>query len=208
MNGLGITGTNAHVVLESGPPEPGEKRPESGHDRAHVLCLSGHTEAALRQADGWAGHLTSTDASIEDVCYTAARRRSHLEHRLAVVAGGARGLHGQLAAWRVGEPASGVFAGQVRPVAAWKTAFVFPGAGGQWPGMGRRLFEAEPVFRQAMEACAAAVKRNGGPDILAEIDRPAETSRLGAIDILQPPLWAVQVGSPRCGRPGASGQMP
>jgi acyl transferase domain-containing protein/acyl carrier protein len=192
--GLGITGTNAHVVLESSPHETGAARVEPPADVAQVLCLSAHTEAALRaQADQWADRLASTDAPGADLCYTAARRRTHLEHRLAVVARGVGGLNAQLAAWRSGEPAAGVVQGRVRPVAAWKTVFVFSGAGGQSPGMGRQLSETEPVFRQMIEGCAAAVERNGGLDLLAEIDRPAETSRLGSIDVLQPPLWAVQV---------------
>ncbi len=70
---------------------------------------------------------------------------------------------------------------------------VFSGVGSQWAGMGRRLRDEEPVFRDALLAADAAVREINGWSVLEEIDAPPESSRLTRIDIMQPAIFSVQV---------------
>ena len=74
-----------------------------------------------------------------------------------------------------------------------KVAFVFPGQGSQWLGMGRQLLAGEPSFRAALERCDEAVRELSGWSVIEELAAPAEASRLGRIDVVQPVLFALQV---------------
>ena len=101
VNGLALTGMNVHVVLEEAPPAA---RIETPAPPAYILPVSAASETALRQrARDVAAKLE--DASLGDLCYTAAVRRSHLPHRLAVVGRDAAELRERLEAYARGEEA-------------------------------------------------------------------------------------------------------
>ncbi len=97
--------------------------------------------------------------SSPDICYTASVRRSHHEHRLALVA------HSHL---EFTERIQGFLKSEVVvPFASFgskvsdhrsKLVFGFPGQGSQWVGMGRQLMESEPVFRATLEQYAQAMQ--------------------------------------------------
>ncbi|MEU0878761.1 beta-ketoacyl synthase N-terminal-like domain-containing protein [Lentzea sp. NPDC005914] len=179
VSSFGISGTNVHVVL-TGPPsgvvaEPG--------DRPRVLTLSAKSVAALRtSAEAYVEFL---DEAVEDVCYTAAVRRDHHEHRLAVTGTTAAELQAGLRAFLDGRTTSGE--ATQRP----QLVFLFPGQGSQWRGMGRELYETSPAFRAALDECDAAVREEAGwsvADVLTGAEPWQET-----INVIQPLLWAVQV---------------
>ena len=69
--------------------------------------------------------------------------------------------------------------------------FVFSGHGSQWPRMGCGLF-SEPAFRGAIERWDRAIRRQAGWSLLRELAAPAGRSRLGAVEIAQPAIVAVQ----------------
>jgi acyl transferase domain-containing protein len=190
VSGFGITGTNAHVVLQAATAPNGKRAADPPR---HLITLSAHTAAAVREhASAWQGFLSGAE-SLTDIAYTATRRRTHGEYRLAVAAANAAEMAEKLGAWAGGEEVEGLVAGRVLGVTQWKTAFVFSGAGGQWLGMGQSLFESEPVFRDAIEACDAALRRQGGPALIDEIFATPQTSRLAEFEVLQPMIWAVQL---------------
>ncbi|MEZ4454016.1 MAG: acyltransferase domain-containing protein, partial [Nannocystaceae bacterium] len=71
---------------------------------------------------------------------------------------------------------------------------VFPGQGGQWPGMGLALARREAVFRDALEACDAALRPLLGAPLWDLLEAPATASRLtGDVTAIQPAIFAVQV---------------
>jgi acyl transferase domain-containing protein len=121
-------------------------------------------------------------------------RRSHHEHRLSVVGQTRQEVGEGLAAYLRGEERAGVEAGQASAGARPKVVFVFPGQGGQWVGMGRELLEREAVFRTAMEACDRAIQSEAGFSVMAELRAGESTSRLEQIEVLQPVLFALEVG--------------
>ncbi len=186
VSSFGWSGTNAHVVLEEAPA------PARGMDAhggaARILPVSARGEEALRiLADAWRERLAGAAAEeLRDLAFTAARRRSHHDHRLAAVgrtgAELARGLEAALATRLMprGEVVS-------------RIAFVFPGQGSQWLGMGRSLLREERAFREAIERCEAAIAAEAGWSLLSELQAPPERSRLREIDVVQPTLFAIEV---------------
>ncbi|MBV9771244.1 MAG: type I polyketide synthase, partial [Bryobacterales bacterium] len=151
VNSFGISGSNAHVVVEAAPPDLRVPSPSAG--AALLLALSAQTEQSLEQnARAYLELLETENPNLWDLCYSAGQRRTHHDHRLAVVARTREELGEQLAAYIAGEARQGVIAGRKaeehpRPV------FVFSGVGTHWLGMGRGLCQQEPVFRDAMERC-------------------------------------------------------
>ena len=155
VNSFGISGTNAHVVLEEAPRRPA---PEGGPERPHdLLVLSGGGRAILEaQALRYAQHLEDhPEQRLGDVCHTARAGRTHAAERLSIVAGSRAALVGELRAFAAGAedlPLSTV--GRARP-AGRKLAFLFTGQGSQYAGMGRGLYDTEPVFREVIDRCDA-----------------------------------------------------
>ena len=191
VSSFGITGTNAHVILESAP------------ERAHVIdetdaprlyLLSARSGAALEQAAAsWRKGIAeqSWPESMLDLAFTAANRRTHHPCRLAVVAHDRADLDTQLRSWLAQEGNQATHSGRVA-TAESGVVFVFPGQGGQWLGMGMELLQHEPVFREAMMRCDRALQPHTGWSVFDEIGTPAE-ARMNEIDRVQPALFAVMV---------------
>ncbi len=142
VSSFGISGTNAHVILEEPP------RVEAAVSEGEVLAplvLSARTEGALQaQAARWAGWLAAhPEARWSDAVASAALHRSHFESRAAVVEVSA------LQALARGEEHPGLH--RDARVGRSRVAFLFTGQGSQFVGMGRELYEASPVFRQALD---------------------------------------------------------
>ncbi|WP_052745479.1 type I polyketide synthase [Allosalinactinospora lopnorensis] len=160
VSAFGISGTNAHLVLEEAPPRDeagsGVPAPSAGVAPELPWLVSGRSEAALRaQARRlYARVREDPDAGIADVGFSLAATRTHFEHRAAVIAGGREQLLEGLRALGEGEPAPNTVQGLV-PSDPGGAAFLFTGQGSQHPGMGRELYKAFPVFAEALdEICA------------------------------------------------------
>jgi acyl transferase domain-containing protein/NADPH:quinone reductase-like Zn-dependent oxidoreductase/NADP-dependent 3-hydroxy acid dehydrogenase YdfG/acyl carrier protein len=204
VSAFGISGTNAHVVLEGVPGSLAQD--ESGvPGRAQLLTLSAHCAEALRaMAERYRASLTDEaddGASLSEVCYTAGVKRVQREHRLAVAGRSRAELSEHLEAFLKGESRSGLSYGDVSEVlrggrqssSKTKVAFVFPGQGSQWPGMGRALLEQEPVFLEILQSCETAMRKFVDWSLLEQLTMPPESSRLCEIDVIQPTLFAIQV---------------
>jgi phthiocerol/phenolphthiocerol synthesis type-I polyketide synthase C len=171
--------------------------------RPLLLPLSARAPEALRAlAERWAERFSAQDApALEELAYTASRRRSHHEHRLAVVARDRAELGERLRGFAAGEPGPGVVSGQQR-AGPPKVVFVFPGQGSQWVGMGRELLAEEPVFRQALEECDAAMRPFVGWSLLEQLalDEGAPGYLLERIDVVQPALVSLDIALARLWR--------
>nr|CCE88379.1 polyketide synthase [Sorangium cellulosum] len=195
VSAFGISGTNAHVIVEEAPSR---QAPSAAQEASsYLLPLSAKSAAALTaSARSWQQWLTEGEGKgqrLHDLAYTASVRRSHHEHRLGVVGTSKEEIAGALEAYARGDAPAGVLPGR-----AWSAApqvvFVFPGQGSQWVGMGKRLLEEEPVFRAAVEACDGAILREAGFSVVKELKADERASRLGEIDVVQPVLFAMEVG--------------
>jgi acyl transferase domain-containing protein/surfactin synthase thioesterase subunit/acyl carrier protein len=190
VSSFGISGTNAHIVLEEPPAgEPLEPAPTR---TAELITLSAKTSSALRpQAAALAEHLQAQpELGLADVAYSLIVGRATFDHRWACAAGSRSAL---IEALRGAARAESIMDGEAIVSSAPKVAFVFPGQGSQWLGMGRRLLEEETAFRDAIAACDAAIRAEAGWSILDELHASEGTSRLRRVEVVQPLLFAVQV---------------
>jgi myxalamid-type polyketide synthase MxaE and MxaD len=179
VSSFGFSGTNAHVVIEQ-PPQSAltVSAPELG---PHLLPVSARSTEALQTLTEEYAAILNDAVSLRDVCFTASRRRSHHEHRIAVVAGSAEEMQAGLLTARRGR-----LSGERR-----KLGFVFPGQGGQHAGMARSLLAQESVFRRSIEECHRAFSVYTDWSLL-ELLQGNDESWLGEIDRIQPAIFAVQ----------------
>ncbi|HEX5496861.1 MAG TPA: acyltransferase domain-containing protein [Mycobacteriales bacterium] len=172
-----------------------DDRGDGRGDQAELFTLSAATSVALREFAGrMAGAIDAFDAppAVRDLCGTAARRSRH-RYRLAGVARSAVELSGLLAAYGRGEDPAGLAVSARAVESRPRVAFVFPGQGSQWVGMGRRLLRCEPVFAAAIRECDAAAGAFVDWSLAAELRAGRSVSRFDRIDVVQPVLFAVQV---------------
>ncbi|WP_439896706.1 amino acid adenylation domain-containing protein, partial [Burkholderia ubonensis] len=150
VSAFGASGTNAHLVLEEAPA-PSRPATPSRHN-VHPLVLSAKTPAALRElAARYQRRLEAEpDLDIAAVAYSASTGRSHFAHRLALPVSSLEDTVEKLRAFHAKEPAAAT-----QPAPRVKMAFLFTGQGSQYAGMGRRLYDAYPVFRDAIDRCRA-----------------------------------------------------
>ena len=142
-----------------------------------------YVEWSARVFDYYAELARNEQLALRDVAFTLAGRRAH-EVRLAAVVADRDDACAVLSAaehdnvW-VGPGATG-------PA---QVAFLFPGQGSQHVGMARGLHDAEPVFREIFDQCAAGFAEHLGIDLSAEV---FDGSGLEPTDLAQPALFAVE----------------
>jgi len=156
VSSFGVGGTNAHVVIEEAP----EPEPTPAATGPQVLRLSARTPTALaRSAERLADHLERHPGlSLADVAHTLRVGRKAFGQRLAVVAATL-----PEAVQRLRDPQAAGTSRGTPPAQRHRLAFVFPGQGAQYAGMGSGLYASEPVFREAFDACVAAIETVTGP---------------------------------------------
>ncbi len=155
VSSFGFSGTNSHLIVEEAPaPKLGAQVGRIA--RPQLLVLSAQTTTALRQqAERYAAFLQlAQGVELGDIAFTAATCRSHLPERLTLVAEGADSAADQLSRFVADEEVPGLAVGRFTSGTAPEIGFLFSGQGAQYPGMSRELYETEPVFRAALDACA------------------------------------------------------
>ena len=191
VSAFGFGGTNAHVVLRrhKGAEACGPAT-EDAPCRA-VLTLSARSQASLKAL---AAHVAANPPSdpVEFATSLAARRMTHA-HRLAlpVTRDGVDAVAPALAAWAKGE-ASRAVAGERMGHRPPRLVFAYGGQGSQALGMGRGLYEADPVFRDAFDRIAGLLaKEHDLP--LAEIVFGTDVKRLTRTENAQPAIVALEI---------------
>ncbi|MFC5020423.1 SDR family NAD(P)-dependent oxidoreductase [Streptomyces lienomycini] len=185
ISSFGISGTNAHVIIEQAPEDEPKQGPAGSAALPYVpVLLSAKTEHSLagqaaKLLSWWEGR---PESAVGDVARSLAVERVAFEHRAVVVgAGRAEVLSGLRS---VAEGRGEV----VRAGKGGRSAFLFTGQGAQRLGMGRGLYEAFPVFAEAFDR---VVSELGLP--LADIVWGGDAGRLERTEFAQPALFAFEV---------------
>ena len=97
-----------------------------------------------------------------------------------------------------GRAPPGLFAGRAGSASDRASVFLFAGEGSQWCGMGQRLYEEEPVFRDALATCDRAMRPHLEDSLLTELLAPQSDSRVDDdVEIAAPAVFAIQVALQR-----------
>ncbi|TPQ24188.1 type I polyketide synthase, partial [Streptomyces sporangiiformans] len=162
VSSFGVSGTNAHVILEQAPAPDAAPEIPSGAEPAEggvvPWVLSARSEAALTAQAVRLRSALADDCSPLDVGFSLATTRAALEHRAVVVGEDRAELLRGLDSVAQGAPAAGVVRGVARDDSG-PMAVLFSGQGSQRAGMGRELYEAYPVFAEALDAVCAGFDR-------------------------------------------------
>ncbi len=220
VNSFGISGTNAHVVLEehrNGEAEVPYRNGMSGSARAVAVSLprsiadttapdelrqkrflpvSGKSDGAVQDLAkryvSWLDEHVPQDGEgvdelLSDMAWTAGVGRSHFDRRTGIVFDDGETLRD-----RLGELVEAGTDGSL-PRTASNVAFLYTGQGSQWVGMGRSLYETEPVVKAVMDRCEEVFRDERGASLLDVMwGRNGNTEDLGDTAWEQPALYALQ----------------
>ncbi|MFC1975072.1 SDR family NAD(P)-dependent oxidoreductase [Chloroflexota bacterium] len=201
VNSFGFSGTNVHMVVEEAPEH--SLAPVGAERPMQLLNISAKSEQALKELAGdYAKHLAEhAPVSLADVCFTANTGRSPFAHRLAVVAKSTVQAQEKLDAFVTGKAPAGLLSGQVTNSEPLEVAFLFTGQGSQYVGMGRQLYETQPIFRKTLKQCDELLRPYLEHPLLSilypEQDDPSTTSSgqahlLDQTAYTQPALFALE----------------
>ena len=195
VSGFGISGTNVHLILEEAPAQVEVLGAKPNANGPYLLPFSAHTRRSLLAGlERFRDFLADLADPFADVVYTASARRAHRKHRFAIVTSSAEDARHQIDE----ELRSADLAIRARDSEAPpRIAFVFPGQGSQWYGMGRELLAREKVFRTAIEECDGEIAAITGWSLIDLLENAPDDSWQSAIDRIQPALFAIQVGLAR-----------
>ena len=192
VSSYGFGGTNAHVVIQEGDVR--EKQPNSVERDAHILTFSGTKENALVDYAGRYLRFLEKHPEVDlaDVSYTANAHRAHFAHRVGLVFRNREELIDQLkqvqeSRWET------VNYGKVSPNTNHRIAFLFTGQGAQYVNMGKRLYETQPTFRKAMDACNDILLDHLPQPLLSVIfNENPDAPEIHQTQYTQPALFAIE----------------
>jgi acyl transferase domain-containing protein len=190
VTSLGIGGTNAHIILEEGPPT----LPSSDSRPWQMLTLSAKTGSALEAVTlQMLRHLNMhPNDPMGDVAYTLHVGRQAFPHRRALICRDRADAIASLKTPTAENVFNAVTESESDPV-----VFLFPGQGAQYPHMAKDLYLNEPGFQRQIDFCAEILKSELRLDLQDLLypgaNGPASASdHLGQTQYAQPALFVVE----------------
>ena len=197
VNSFGYGGTNAHILLEAPPEIKRVKAVARRIKRTYRLVpFSARSKDALRDsARRYHNFITcgkGREMDLDTLSYALALRRTHHPFRLSLVVKSKDDLVEKLSLFIKGELTEGMSVGKVLQKPP-ELVFVYTGMGSQCWGMGRGLFDTEPIFRKTFKRCDQSFKKISGWSMLSELYRDEQNSHVNEVWISQPVDFAIQI---------------
>ena len=190
VSAFGISGTNAHLIVEGYEATAPSDEPQERKTR--FLPLSGKTDAALHDlAAQYISWLDEPDDStaLSDMAWTASVGRSHFDYRAGVVFSDAKSLKDGLQAIAARNGASD----DSEPMPPTRIAFLYAGDASRLAGIGKALYDAEPIARAVLDRCDAVVRSERNSSLLdVMFGRDEAVGDLNDAAWAQPALYALQ----------------
>jgi acyl transferase domain-containing protein/thioesterase domain-containing protein/NADP-dependent 3-hydroxy acid dehydrogenase YdfG/acyl carrier protein len=208
ISSFGVSGTNAHLILEEAPQAAGEEADAISAAAPSAVAapplllagaelpwpLSGRSERALRdQARRLAEHVAPrSELDALDVGCSLAGGRAAFEHRAVVLGGDRAELLGGLSALTQGAPATSVVEG-LAAAGGEEVVFLFASHGSQWQGMAVQLMASAPLFAEHIRACGDTFAPYLDWSLIDVLRGEEGAPRLDRVDVIQPVLFAFMV---------------
>lgn len=209
VNSFGFGGTNSNVVLEQAPPKyMGNRKADQTpviNNSFKLLPISAKTENALKdQAKKYLDFLKSENnragvkshLELHDICYTASCKRDQFDHRLMLMGRDLPDMIQSLEGYLTSTPVSGSASHVSSLASAMRNSaicFVFSGMGTQWAGMGKSLYQSEPVFRDTINRCDQALQTYTGWSLVDALFETENSAKIHDTYIAQPAIFATQI---------------
>lgn len=193
INSFGYGGTNAHLILSGRSADC--RRDDAPVEGLRLLPISARDADALRaRASQFVALLSTDEVALDDVLFTAANKRAHLSHRLAVWGDSRQSLRAALQQYLDGDMPAGASQGERAGSGDKRVAFVYTGMGPQWHGMGRELYAQNEIFRSTLQEADALFSKIAGFSILEEMLKDEAHSEIKRTEYAQPGNLMVQLG--------------
>ena len=156
INSFGFGGSNVHVILEEAPQVSLDNNNQNRSH--HILTLSAKNQTALSQlAAKFSQHISNNpEQKLADICFSANSGRTHMSHRLAVIASDRQELITSLNNYNNHQTAKNLHQGEIENKP--KICFLFTGQGSQYQQMGEKLYQQHPEFKATVDKCAAILE--------------------------------------------------
>lgn len=197
VNSFGYGGTNAHVLLQAAHDKVVPVNHHAFRREADVLLpISAQSQPALKaMAWKWQDYVCNLpgEETFETFVKTTCRHRSHQNVRSFIQARDKISLIKQLQTIAKGLGPDLKSIDQEK-----KMVMVFTGMGPQWSGMGCKLYESMPTFRQKMDECDKIYTAISGWSIKDAMLEDETASRMHETQVAQPANFVLQVALAAC----------
>ncbi|XP_040921383.1 highly reducing polyketide synthase pks5-like [Toxotes jaculatrix] len=188
VNNFGFGGTNAHTIVKQYKQSPTKQKNDGTQPKYYIMSANSTKSLSLMMEDTIKQLEADSKVDLDSLLYTSACRRSHLKHkyRKAIMVSSVVDLKEKLSA-AVSKNISPSYSDP-------RLVFVFCGNGVTYHGMCKRLLKHERVFRDKIKEIAQLFKRLSALNILDMLESDFETSDFKDPEVVQPLLFAIQVG--------------
>jgi acyl transferase domain-containing protein/NAD(P)-dependent dehydrogenase (short-subunit alcohol dehydrogenase family)/acyl carrier protein len=203
VNSFGYGGTNGHIILQeyasaTAPTNNVSTFSTDSHGSLYLMPISAKNRKALKETCKNLGNFLDSasgkTARIEDINYSLSYRRTPHSERVMLVVTDKQDFSKQLALLANDNLPEAASQNSIDLEASRKLVFVFTGMGPQWWGMGRELYDTQPIFKKKVDECDEIFRRISGWSIRDELLAAETDSKMSQTRIAQPANFVIQVG--------------